>query len=304
MNELYLTQDGCIAKYVHEDGSETSIKTWPEGMESCGGSGRNKWNVFASCSVGCPIRCGFCFLTSKNYAYFPITALEISWNVLSAIKEELKRRPELKHIPFNLSWMGMGDPWVDLGKIQEATMLILKQLVDLVDEIEGVDIATTLPKISSGDINILDSINKFLQDSGKLTDRPKERTAVRVFYSLHSLIDENRKKIIPHTLPVDSALPYLANLSESYNVIYHYMFLDGINDSMRDVYALIDYFSTSKDQLRILRYNKCPNSSFHESRKFIRNIKALESKINLKVQLSPGSEISAACGMFLLTKNL
>lgn len=100
-------------------------------------------------------------------------------------------------------------------------------------------------------------------------------------------------------------------ISENFNVIYHYLFLDGINDSHDEVGDLINFFlSVSPDynvirdskQLRILRYNKCDKSRYTESKSFSQIIERLNIQIpeKLKVQVSPGSEISAACGQFLM----
>lgn len=299
--ERYVTEDGTIAKYVHDDGSETSIKTWPKGMESCGGSGRNKFNVFASCSSGCMIKCGFCFLTSKRFPHTYLTYSEVVDNVSNAIYEEFKHRPELRKIPFNLSWMGMGEPWLDLDLIEIATDDILRNIAPLVDEIEGVDIATTLPSVSYLDSIFLTNINDMLIKTGKLTKKPEGRTNVRIFYSLHSLDDAVRKSIIPRTLDVAIAFQYLKKLSETYNIIYHYMFLEGINDRPIDYVLLCRYFSVSKSQLRILRFNQCPNTKFRESSSFSLITDKLKKFVfDVKIQSSPGSEVSAACGMFLM----
>lgn len=53
--EVYRTINGHVAKYVHDDGSETAIKTIPPGEVGCGGYGSigNKYNIFISTSVGC-----------------------------------------------------------------------------------------------------------------------------------------------------------------------------------------------------------------------------------------------------------
>lgn len=304
MHELFLTNDGCIAKYVHEDGSETAIKTWPKGMESCGGSGREKFNVFASCSVGCKIKCKFCYLTSKNYPYHELSYNEISNNIITSIKCELKRRPELKSLPFNLSFMGMGDAWLDLKIIKYVTHIVIENISPLVDYIEGIDIGTTLPQASYLDKNILKSIDDILISTNKLATRPSNRSNVRIFYSLHSLNNVIRKTLIPNTLDIKTALKHLNSLESDFNVIYHYVFFDQINDTHEDIDNLINYFKYSNRQLRILRYNKCINSKYEESFQFNHIIETLIDGMGnrLKVQLSPGSEISAACGMFLLKK--
>lgn len=300
--ERYVTQDGSVAKYVHDDGSETSIKTWPKGMESCGGSGRDKFNVFASCSSGCEVKCGFCFLTSKGFKYHRLTHSQIELNVIKAIQQEQLIRPELREIPMNLSWMGMGDAFMDMNLIYNATDMIIKTVAPWVKQIEGVDIATTLPIIRYDDIDVLKKINQLLIDTQKLTDKPIERSNVRIFYSLHSVNNKTRQTLIPKTINVWTAMEHLRSIETHFNVIYHYMFLDGINDSIEQMYEVLDFVRNNDIQLRVLRFNECPNTKFKESLWFDGIIEKLYKYIpnNLKVQLSPGSEVSAACGMFLM----
>lgn len=308
MNELYLTQDGKIAKYVHVDGSETAIKTLPKDDISCSGINRNKWNVFASCSVGCQIGCKFCFLTVKKFPFQKLSVDQISINVISAITEELKRRPELKDIPMNLSWMGMGDPWLDMNSIFRATKNIIENTKFLVKEIEGVDIASTFYNNSNteqtiSNLNSLDRLKEYVNNLSNLTSKEDiNRTNVRLFYSLHSVDLESRLSIIPTNIYPFS---FFDQLSVFHDVIFHCIFLDGINDSYYQIEKLIHIMKQRRNvQLRILRYNKCPNSPYRESKNFDNIIKYLYSELGdkLKVQESPGSEISAACGMFLMNK--
>jgi len=301
--EQYISNDNTVAKYVHDDGSETAIKTLNPNDVGCGGSGRNKFNVFASCSVGCPVNCAFCYLTTKGFKYERLDYQEITSNINDAIEMELIRRPELMKIPMNISWMGMGDAWLDLDTISNVVSDVMLDWKNVLN-FEGVDISTTLPTISNRDITNIKDINKTLLDSGKLSVKEENRSHVRVFYSLHSLKNEVRKRLIPRTLDLHISLPYLEDLGKKFNVIYHYMFLEGINDKPEDIDALIRYFRAGDKQLRILRYNKCPNSKFDESRNFNNIIKKLLAEIpNLKVQISPGGEVKAACGMFIMSNN-
>lgn len=299
--ESYISNDKCVAKYVHDDGSETSIKTWPDGVESCGGSGREKFNVFISSSVGCPIRCSFCYLTSKDFPYHQLSAADISTNVIDAINMELSRRPELKNLPMNLSFMGMGDAWMDLEKTYQVVRYICSWFPEL--KIEGVDIGTTLPLIKWDDQLWLLKIKNYLIRSGRLTDRPISRKPVRIFFSLHSFFDDYRHYLIPRSIPIKASLEYLRTLEDTFNVIYHYVLFEGINDQHKDFSAIIDHFLYQpRREIRFLRYNQCPNSKFKESQEFNSFIERLErNKLdNMKVQLSPGSEVAAACGMFLM----
>lgn len=302
--EQYLSEDGRIAKYVHDDGSETSIKTWPEGM-SCGGSGRDKWNVFISSSVGCKIKCKFCYLTSKKFPYYGLLWPEISNNIIKAIKEEIKRRPELLDIPINFSFMGMGEIWDRLDEIPDILKFVLECIPEIT-KIEGVDIGTTLPQIRYDDVTNLKKIRTFLNNTEKLVDRPKERSSVRVFYSLHSFFDDIRKSLIPFTTNINSALNHLSDINKDFNVIYHYIPLEGVNDNHKDYSKIVDYFLWDKKQIRFLKFNECPNGRYKNSEDFGFYLNLLatkyKDKINVKFQESPGKEISAACGMFLMSK--
>ena len=311
--ETYISNNGCVAKYVHDDGSETAIKTIAPGEESCGGSNRNKFNVFISCSVGCRINCAFCFLTSKNYFYRRLNDEQIGVNGAMALAAEMKRRPELHKTPINLSYMGMGEPFLDLDNIYHTSRILIDEITHFYkmfnypEEIEGIDIATTLPIIQYDSIQNLKKIRLLLHNTKKLTKKPLDRTDVRVFYSLHSIDNRTRKKLIPKTLDLDIAFPFLRRIQQDFNVIYHYMFLEGINDQSEDIIGLKRMFDTNtklyekSKQLRILRFNECPNSKFKESTRFNEIIEDLIKEIpNLKVQVSPGSEIQAACGQFLM----
>jgi 23S rRNA (adenine2503-C2)-methyltransferase len=231
-----------------------------------------------------------------------LNAVQITENVVNAVTMELLDfRPELRKIPMNLSWMGMGDPFLDLEVVSYATGHIFDEVSGYIQEIEGVDIATSLPRISYDDKKYFDYIDSFLNNTKKLTKKPLDRTDVRLFYSLHAIREGVRRKMIPHSIPIGIALDYLYDNFGDYNIIYHAIFLEGINDKRKDIEALRDFFEDSWGQIRVLRYNKCKNSIYNESENFNEIINYLDkSKINMKVQMSPGSEISAACGMFLM----
>ncbi len=82
------------------------------------------------------------------------------------------------------------------------------------------------------------------------------------------------------------------------------MFIDGFNDTPKEIAALKDLirnYDLQNYELRILRYNTCEVSTYiHESDNFKDIIKQLmEVHPHVKVQVSAGSEVKAACGQFL-----
>jgi adenine C2-methylase RlmN of 23S rRNA A2503 and tRNA A37 len=87
------------------------------------------------------------------------------------------------------------------------------------------------------------------------------------------------------------------------DVILHQLFLEGVNDTehdLRQIKAGIDCLIPDTE-LRVLRFNECENSSYKESKNFDDLVKRYSDVLpKVKYQISAGSEIKAACGMFLM----
>ncbi len=311
--EVYRTKNGQVAKYVHDDGSETAIKTTPPGEVGCGGYGNigNKYNIFISSSVGCPVGCKFCYLTVKKCPYHRLSAEAIALNVVEALNSELTVRPELRQMYTKLSWMGMGDGFLDTELVYNATEDIASYIqgFDMSLGIDGVDIATTLPKIPTTEIDYIKALSNSVWamhlNPKRNYVKGTDRQPFRIFYSVHSAFEGTRKELIPHTVDVYSAIQYFKELEQQgITVILHHMFFDGVNDSDIDItylLGLLDVFDNI--ELRLLRFNKCDGTTFTESKNFDSIIDTLyEKHKNIKVQISPGAEIAASCGMFLLSK--
>jgi adenine C2-methylase RlmN of 23S rRNA A2503 and tRNA A37 len=83
------------------------------------------------------------------------------------------------------------------------------------------------------------------------------------------------------------------------------LFIEGLNDSIEEITELKKLMKSSLQdkELRILRYNFCDKSQYKESKNIKEIIKELLSvSNNIKVQISPGSEVKAACGQFIVLK--
>jgi len=306
--EIYSNKDGSVVKYLHEDGSETCIKT----VSSCNYyynkltnkieenyTDRNKFSVFISSSVGCPVKCKMCYLTIKNYLFYNLSEDEIFTNVIDSIKSKIKDDISIRNKYIKICWMGMGDACFNLEKTYNVTLRIVDYVIKnkLAKGIDGVDIGTVLPTI-----NIDFSYISKLEDSLKNIKRNKHtnyRPLVRVFYSLHSAIPEVRKSIIPKSINNSSILNSIPT-----DIVLHQIFLNGINDSEENIDALISFCKENKNfELRVLRYNSCKGSVYVESENFIKIIRKLNDNIdNIKYQISPGSEIKAACGQFIMKR--
>jgi hypothetical protein len=331
--EVYRTADNLVGKYVHDDGSETAIKS----VNSCSHVlnkmtgkieevyvDRRKYTVFASISVGCGVGCKFCYLTVKKCPYLTLTTEGIVVNLQEALKAEIKANPHLKDRYIKLSWMGMGDAFGHSRTVTEATIIFLEWVLKkkYAKGVDGVDLGTVIPQWINNYRSISFDFRKdFINLNEALDKYPKndyntERSRLRIFYSLHSVSDtqvtpehwiaqniwDNRTFIIPRALKLDYAVRILKHLRDNgIDVIFHQMFLDGVNDEEKEVQDLIEFVRNFGAELRVLRFNKCPNTHYRESRHFDKIVKQLSDGLNkVKYQISPGSEVQAACGQFII----
>ena len=345
MKKLLVSDDKTVVKIVHDDASETAIKTvsscdtvmTEDGEFELNETDRNKYSIFISNSAGCYMKCQFCYLTLKNMKHRKVNGLELFNNLIESLDVRVKAQldheiPAIQGKYVKLCWMGMGDAFIDTAKVAAVTRSALDYIMQrsLAIGLDGVDLSTVMPKVKDVELTFehLKDLEHMLCDidsgyplnphSDILVHRNKEfsnmgatypdRSRFRLFYSLHSAIQESRDKLIPNAMPLDEAIPALIKYSENnkYNVIFHHMFMDGFNDTEEEVDALIEMielYDLQNYELRILRYNTCEVSTYiHESDNFKNIIKRLmDVHPHIKVQISAGSEVKAACGQFLVT---
>lgn len=336
--KVFRTEDNKVSKYVHDDGSETTIKT----VSSCDNEidpntgkvkpvavNRNKYSVFVSASSGCPVGCKFCHLTIKKFPYKKLSPEQIVENFQEAMKEEVLFKPEIRKMYMKLSWMGMGDAFLlDPVDLRYST----KNMVDwalsgagVAFGLDGVDISTVLPNKCYGWPHNISKLNDYLLRRYRRNSNNSKRSAVRLFYSLHSI--RNREKLIPikgakatnSIYDVYQDLDVLSEFRKWYgiDVILHYMFLKDFNDVRVNKHGVVydapelnllkhiikDYFDNDIE-VRILRFYECEESNYKEIDNFDEAL-SIYTKVlpRIKYQVSAGSEINAACGQFLCLTN-
>lgn len=305
--------------FIPDNGVQTSIKTNPSGSFDSNHLDRdkpilvdkNKYTVIISSSLGCQMSCGFCHLTKTNKPFSNITADDIFINVMEAIEAVFTQDSSISNKMIKLCYMGEGEALLDMAKTSDSAKLIISEVIDkgFASGLDGIDIATCMPKIGNKVFDEVIALNNYFSDSYyKLNpynhDQPN-RSVVRLFYSLHHYDQTKRDIIIPNSKSIDVAIDKLTWLnSQGVNVVTHYMFMSGVNDSMQDVTSLVDFINTRElfqsSEFRILRYNGFGEDVESSILKGI--IKYLEDELivgKFKVQFSAGEDIKAACGMFV-----
>lgn len=328
--ESFITDDGTVAKFIHDDGSETAVKV----VKSCSNFtnsetgiidtewvDRNKYSVFISASLGCYMACKFCHLTIKGSAYSKLQTDQVIANVKEAILHEVARKPEIKNRYVKLCWMGMGDAVNQPQMVFDATIELMNWIMDneLAQGLDCVDLSTVLPKVNDNWIPIFRNLDKSLEkfpinpDSFKMEQAEVStqreyvgRSRFRLFYSLHSAVEATRQLMVPNAMALSDAIIRLKqfNSNGGPNLLLHTVFVEGLNDGADEVDMMINLLQRDfpLNELRILRYNFCDRSPYREIDHIDRAVsKIAEHHDFLKVQTSAGKEVAAACGQFLVS---
>jgi adenine C2-methylase RlmN of 23S rRNA A2503 and tRNA A37 len=313
-------QDGTVGKYLHEDGAETAIKSAPScdaKLDRVTGKlvreaiDRNKWSIFLSSSAGCFVRCAFCHLTAADVRYRSLEGERIILDAKEAILAELDANPSLADRHAKICWMGMGE---DHLARPDVTRSITNELARwLIDEgmavgIDGVDLSTTLPRKLDDDAWI-GALSGIEADLAAFAPNPNRREAnggrTRLFWSLHSEKDEIRRALIPGARAAAESAKVLRTFRErsGLSLVIHHLVLDGINDADEDVLSLRSFLAEQgldDAEFRILRHNPARGSAIKESPRAAEISARFDAILpSVKMQVSTGAEIMAACGQFI-----
>lgn len=317
--EKYFNFDKTVFKFVHDTGAETAIKTvrtcMPIKNQFTGEEEiqdeRNKYVVFVSSSVGCPVKCSHCYLTAKEFPFYKLSRDEIIEQTIRAIQAAVKTSPSLSGKFIKISFMGMGDAHFIANDIPYITDKILTHVIynKLAIGLDGIDIGTSIPK--NNNFGWKDSLLKTIEcvsciNRNKLTS---DRSIVRMFVSLFSTNNIVRSMIVPCNKNILTNSIELRDICQEIGVdlIFHNVFIKGINDSTDHLSDFLDTYNRffKDNELRIIRLNVCKNSKVESPSEHQHSIllDILNKKINkLKVQYSAGSTIKASCGQFIMQK--
>lgn len=299
------TKDGSVYKFIHDDLSETAIKDVPTCVGDQKEQGIDKYTIFSSCSYGCKRACKFCMLHTKGVSYKDLPSETVLSNLQESLSHVINERPDFRRKSLKLSWMGMGEAACDYAPILESREFVEWALSrGYAETFDRIDIGSSLPNNSGSTLYALWSfLTREIEESSILKSRLVSTPSVRLFLSIGSLISDTRAFLMgsgDFAKAVDELRLKWKMPDES--LICHLVLLDGVNDSLRDIEFLWQFFSKRPDlELRFLRYNQCEGSPYAESPLFdMVTQRALRDLPRVKVQISPGSEVMAACGQFLV----
>ena len=232
-----------------------------------------------SSQVGCSLDCKFC-ATSRLKRMRNLNPDEIYDQVVVIDKQsKLYHNRPLSNIVF----MGMGEPLMNYNNVLKA--------IDKITSPEGLGMSPKRIVVSTSGVPKM--IKKMADDGVKFN----------LAVSLHSAIAEVRTAIMPFNehFPLEDLRDALEYWYEKTNksITYEYVVWDGINDSKKDIDALVRFCKYVPCKVNIIEYNPIDDGEFQQAtNQAIDNyITALErNRIVVNVRRSRGKDIDAACG--------
>ena len=232
-----------------------------------------------SSQVGCSLNCKFC-ATARLKRMRNLNPDEIYDQVVAIDKESrLYHNRPLSNIVF----MGMGEPLMNYNNVIKA--------IEKITSPEGLGMSPKRITLSTSGIPKM--IKKMADDGVKF----------HLAVSLHSAIDEVRTAIMPfnETFPLEElkeALEYWYARTKR-RITYEYVVWKGINDSQKDIDALLKFCKYVPCKVNIIEYNPIEDSEFEQAddQALDNYIHTLEKHhIVVNVRRSRGKDIDAACG--------
>lgn len=232
-----------------------------------------------SSQVGCSLDCKFC-ATAKLKRMRNLNPDEI-YDQVVVIDNESKLY--FKRPLSNIVFMGMGEPLMNYKNVLKA--------IDKITSPEGLGMSPKRITVSTSGVPKM--IRKMADDEVKF----------KLAVSLHSAIDEIRTSIMPFNatfslVELRESLVYWYQKTKS-RITYEYVIWEGINDTQRDVDALVDFCKFAPAKINIIEYNPIGDDAFKQATKKALDLyrSTLERNgITVTVRRSRGKDIDAACG--------
>ena len=239
----------------------------------------NRTTACVSSQVGCSLDCAFC-ATARLKKMRNLNPDEI-YDQVAAINQEslLYHNRKLTNIVF----MGMGEPLMNYNNVLKS--------IEKITSPEGLGMSPKRITLSTSGVPKM--IKKLADDEVKFN----------LAVSLHSAIDEIRTQIMPFNeyFPLDDlrdSLIYWYEKTERM-ITYEYIVWDGINDTRKDIDALVKFCKYVPCKVNLIEYNPIDDGGFQQAHKRAISdyVAVLEmNDIIVNVRRSRGKDIDAACG--------
>ena len=252
----------------------------------------------------CNLGCKMCHLTNEklNKKMIPVKANEfIKCLIKTLTKEGGEKRTNKRKLL--ISFMGVGEPLLNLKLIEEVYLNEKTIKNKLNYDTIGYAIATMMPNRNI--VKLMEMVNKL-------------NIPLKVHFSMHTPINENRVKLIPSTkVEINEALNYLMEyrkcIQANEKIMMEYVKLHRSNDPVEIHYTLIKNENDGEEELRelckllnkykipikFIKFN--PNNKLEISENeeaWINTITEKVPHLRIKKYSPPGRQIGSSCGEF------
>ncbi|WP_339699349.1 23S rRNA (adenine(2503)-C(2))-methyltransferase RlmN [uncultured Marixanthomonas sp.] len=240
---------------------------------------KSRTTACVSSQVGCSLDCKFC-ATSRLKRMRNLNPDEIFDQVVAIHKESLLYHDKPLS---NIVYMGMGEPLMNYKNVLESVKMITSE--------EGLGMSPKRITLSTSGVPKM--IKKLADDEVKFN----------LAVSLHSAIQETREQIMPFaksfTLPdLRESLEYWYAKTNR-RITYEYIVWNNINDTEKDVDALVQFCQSVPCKINLIEYNPIDDGEFQQAANSALDMyinKLEKNKIPVTVRRSRGKDIDAACG--------
>ncbi len=240
---------------------------------------KNRITACISSQVGCSLNCKFC-ATSRLKRMRNLNPDEIYDQVtlISKQSRDYYNRPLT-----NIVFMGMGEPLMNYNNVIQSIKMITSK--------KGLGMSPRRIVVSTS------GVPKMIK---KMAD---ENVKFKLAVSLHSAIDDVRTSIMPFNEKLKLSELKLAlqywYIKTKRIITYEYVIWKGINDTIEDAKALVDFCKFAPSKVNIIQYNSIDNNKFLQASK--KNVDLYQNileknNINVTIRKSRGQDIDAACG--------
>lgn len=273
-----LQAPAMVDSQISSDGTRKYLLSFSDGalVETVGIPSRdNRLTVCFSTQVGCPMGCVFC---ATGYEGFTrnLSCGEILQQ-LTLVQDDFGRRIT------NLVAMGQGEPFLNFDAVAEALAIANSK--------KGLNIGAR--KITVSTCGIISGIQKFAEIDKQYT----------MAVSLHAARQSVRDLIMPHAAsqPLAKLKQALIDYLEATNrrVTIEYTLIDGMNDSNKDLSALLSFLDGLLCHVNLIPLNKVEDSPFQPSQDGVieRWLEAITAQgAEATIRHSKGQDIFGACG--------
>jgi len=240
---------------------------------------KSRTTACVSSQVGCSLDCKFC-ATSRLKRMRNLNPDEIFDQVVAIHKESMLYHDKPLS---NIVFMGMGEPLMNYKNVLESIKMITSE--------EGLGMSPKRITISTSGVPKM--IKKLADDDVKFN----------LAVSLHSAIQETREQIMPFAksftlTDLHESLEYWYEKTKR-RITYEYIVWKDINDTEKDVDALVDYCKSVPCKINLIEYNPIDDGEFQQATNSAIDMyieKLEKNRIPVTVRRSRGKDIDAACG--------